>query len=649
MKLAFLLAFVWCCPGTGWCLPAGDHPGDETDTVPKIETTIVVTANRGETPLDMVGSTVYVLTRADLDQGHYRTVEEALATLPGIQVNRSGATGHVAGVMLRGAKSEHTLVLLDGMELNDPVSPGRSFDFGSLTLDQIERIEVILGPQSTLYGSDAVGGIIHIISRQGSGEPAVTGELEAGSYNSAGLRAGVSGEWKNLRFHLAAAHRRTGGFSSAAAEYGNSENDGWRQTSVFGRADTDFSPHWNGELVLHYFDDFSELDNWGGAFGDDPNYRQEGRRALARGQLRYRHPSGHWQQEFQLAYAGTSRRYENNEDAGHPGEWSRARYDGSNSRLAWQHLLLPAKGHTLSLGYEYEREGGKSYYHSGSLWGSYDSFFPRQYANTHSMFVQDRLEWREALFLTGGFRLDRHDRFGTNASFRLAPVALFKSTGTRLHASAGTGFKAPSLYQLYAPATAWGPTGNPGLQPEQSWNLDAGVSQFFAGRKVSAGTVYFYSQFSDLIDFVNGYQNVGKAISRGLESQLDWSPWPFLQAGLSYTYTNSWNVSSGEELLRRARHLGTFTVKFMPVRQVDVQVEVLHKGKRWDLDYTAYPAARVRLAPYTRLNLSASWRCREDLELYARMENLTNCRAEDIYGYGWAGPSARGGLRWNFK
>jgi vitamin B12 transporter len=623
-------------------------PSTERPTV-RIENEIVVTATRNESELRTLGHSVTVVNRDDIRRHGYQTVADAVAGVPGIQLQPGGSFGGTTSAIIRGANSEHTLVMIDGVEMNDAMHPGRGFDLGNLTLDNVERIEIIRGPLSTIYGSDAMGGIIHVITRRGEGGPHLEANLEGGSYGSWRGAAGLSGEGGDWQYSLAASRTVADGFSSAGERYGNSEPDAWRNTTVDGRLTYAFSPRLDATVTFRYTDAFNELDNFGGPFGDDTNYIGRLAQLNSSVGLEHRHSSGRWQQNLLFTYADTDRDYENPVDNDHPADSSTGTYKGIARKLTWQHQLIPDDNNIVTAGYEYQREQGHSFYLSESMWGPFESSFPDQSADIHSVFLQDQLQLRERVFLTAGVRMDHHNRFGTDWNGSVAPVALLHDGDTRLHASWGTAFKAPSLYQLFAPPSAWGNVGNAGLQPERSWSVDAGVDRHFLERTVWCSVTGFYSRFRDLIIFADGYENLNSAETAGVEIQGRWKPRPDLRMSAAYTFLHSEDTATGDELLRRARHTFSGDVEYRPLSRFGLSGEVRFKGARDDLDVSAWPAARVRLDPLLHLNMLVTYRLNDAVEIYGKFYNLLNDDSEEIYGYGVAGFAAYGGirLRWN--
>jgi vitamin B12 transporter len=631
----------------GWLGVATARPAatDAAESPVRIRTEIVVTATRTEAELRTVGNSVTVLTREEMQRCGYATVADALAGVAGVQLAASGPAGSVTTAFLRGANSEHTLLMIDGVRVNDPMSPSRGADLGNLTLDNVERIEVIRGPQSTVLGSDAIGGAIHIITRHGEGKPEVTAEAEGGSYGTWRARAGVAGTGGGWRYSGSVSHTTSDGYSAAATRDGNTEADGWRNTTATGRLEYAFSPALSASANFRFLDGRSGLDNFGGPWGDDPNFTGAERQLMAGAELRHTHGSGLWRQRLSFAYTGADREYLNPVDDAHPGDSSEAQYKGITHQFTWQHELFLFSGHALTAGYDYLREQGHSYYHSESPWGPYTSAFPGQSADMHSLYLQDQFQLGSRFFLTGGVRLDHHDRFGADVNFRLMPVLDLTATGTRFHGSVGTGFKAPSLYQLYAPPSDWGNTGNPDLRPEESWSVDGGVDQFLLNRSLWLSLTGFYNRYADLIVFGDGYENLADASAAGLEAEAQWAPRNGIRLGLAYTYTRSEDLASGEALLRRAPHVVSGTAEVRPVAKLNLAVQLLYKSARPDLDFSAWPARRIALDPYTLLNLTATYPLSDELELFGRVFNLLDQDLEEIAGYGWSDLAVYGGIR----
>ena len=631
-------------------LPLVSGPAEEAQDAQQqaLRHDVVVTATRIETPRREVASSITVVPVEALLLRGRRTVAEALADVAGLAGFQYGGPGGTVSLSIRGANSEHTLVLLDGVEVNDPMNPSRSSDLAHLSLDQVERLEVLRGPQSPLYGSDAMGGVVNIITRRGRGRPRFTLSGSAGSLAARTGTAGVSGSTARAHYAAGISYYGSDGISAASAAYaGNAERDGYRNFTFQGRAGFTPSPAFEAELTVRGVGAKSDLDGFGGPFGDDPNSLQDYRSGLVRGQAKARLFDGRWEQTLAVSYAGTERRNDNPIDAAHPDDSEKGVFESGLAKAEWLNTLLFAPSHTLVVGAEAEREHGRSDYEYRSLWGVSESVFPKSRAANAAVFAQD--QWRLAgrLFLTAGARVDRHSRAGTAFTYRVAPAFVIAETGTTLRATYGTAFKAPSLYQLLAPRTSWGPVGNPGLEAERAAGADAGIEQeAFGGRLIlSAGA--FRTDFRNLIvfDSAAGYVNIGLARTRGLEFGLETRPLEETRLKVLYTTLESRDRDTGEALLRRPRSKLGFEAETRLFGKLAAAVTLMRAGAREDLDFSSYPGRRVTLAPYTLLGADLNLPAGGGLELFVRLDNILDARYETVWGYGSPGFTAAAGFR----
>ena len=611
---------------------------------------VVVTATRVETPMEEIASSVTVISSEEIERKQKTHVMEILRGIPGLDVVRTGGAGKNTSVFIRGANSEHTLVMIDGVEVNDPISPGRSYDFAHLTVDNIERIEVIRGPQSTLYGSDAIGGVVNIITKKGEGKPKFFLSAEGGSFTTFREATGISGGNKWVNYSFALSRFDTEGISTASKKDGNYERDGYENTSL--SAKLGFKPMDNLgiDFILHYMDAKTELDNFAGVGGDDPNYVQKSNQFLFKTQVGLSLFDQVWSQKLGLALNDHNRDIKNKKDSQHPFDYEKGRYDGQLLKFDWQHHLQLHKTNALTFGLEYEREEGKSKYYWESLWGPGQSIFPKKTANIKGYYIQDEIKLWDRLFATLGIRIDDHSRFGSETTYRVAPAYLIKETDTKIKGTFGTGFKAPTLYQLFAPATLWGPIGNKDLKPEKSKGWDFGVEQNFFKNRVTLGATYFRNDFKDLIqfDWGQGYINIAKAKTEGVELFASAKPIDDLTLRINYTYTDTEDKTTGEALIRRPKNKIGFDINYHFLNNGNVNLGVVYVGKRDDLDFSISPSRRVKLDQYTLVNLAVSYDITKNFQLFGRVENLLDKEYEEAKGFGTPGLSFFGGIKLSF-
>jgi vitamin B12 transporter len=643
---------IFSSAAAGLCLSlfltgSGLDGREDKDSEDKLAYTVTVTANRLQTPERETASSLTVLTREDLQAAGIHSVVEALRVTVGLNVIQNGPPGSAASVFIRGGDAAQTKIMLDGIELNDPVTPSRSFDFSHLMVDNIDRIEIIRGPQSPLYGSDALAGVINIISRAGEGKPRIRLASRGGTFGTFSGHAEAAGESKTIQYSAGASCFRTDGFSAAGSQYaGNEEKDGYRNLTLSGRINLRLRDNLEWLVSARSLQTRTELDNMGGAYGDDPNHVSECDSVILHSGLRGLFLRNRWESSLDLSCVDTSRRYDNPADDAHPFSAENAEYLSDITKLNWQNNIFIHSANTLTLGLEYLQEKGESTYSSSSSLGGTLSVFPQNTADNLGVFIQDRISLDDRLFFTLGGRWDHHSRAGSALTYRAAPSFLIKATGTRLKTTLGTGFKAPSLYQLYAPATCWGPVGNLELEPERSLGWDAGFEQEFFGRSLLFSAAYFSNSYRNLIDFdyTHGYINVGTASSRGVELSLKSQPLDFLFFHSTYTYQKAENDVTKEALLRRPRHKFTLESRGTWMDSLQVRLTLIYMGESSDMFYSGYNADRVTLDDYVLLNSALSYDLFSGIILTLRMENMLNQEYELVKGYGTPGFSVYGGI-----
>lgn len=612
---------------------------------------VVVTATRVETPMEEIASSVTVISSLEIERKQKTHVLEVLRGVPGLNVVQTGGTGRQTSIFIRGANSEHTLVMIDGVEVNDPISPGRSFDFAHLAVDNIERIEVLRGPQSTLYGSDAIGGVINIITKKGEGKPKFFLSAEGGSFTTFRETAGLSGGNKWINYSLGLSRYDTKGISAASKKNGNYEKDGYDNTSLSTRLGFTPIENLNIDFLLRYINAESEIDTWVYNVGvvDDPNYIQKLEQFLFKTQAELSLFDKRWNQRLGLAVNDHDRYNKNKKDPQHPFDFEQGSYYGQLTKFDWQHHLKLHKTNALTFGFEFEREQGKSKYYWESLWGPGQSIFPEKTANMKGYYIQDEIKLWDRLFGTLGIRVDDHSGFGTETTYRIAPAYLIKEIGTKIKGTFGTGFKAPSLYQLFAPATLWGPIGNKNLKPEKSKGWDMGVEQSLFRDKVTLGATVFRNDFDDLIqfDFAKGYINIAKAKTEGAELFAAVKPIEDLTIRLNYTHMDTEDKKTDLDLLRRPKNKFGLDLNYHFLKKGNANLGVIYVGKRDDLDPITF-SRRIKLDGYTLVNLAASYDITKNFQIFGRVENLFNKEYEEVKGYGTPGLSLFGGIKINF-
>ncbi len=591
------------------------HAADDAD----VRETITVYGTRLGQPLTEAGSSVAVITAEDIEALGVDYAVDALARVPGVTVNQNGTFGGIASVRIRGAASEQTLVLVDGVVTNDPSSPGGGFNFATLDVANIERIEVLKGPQSTLWGSDAIGGVVNIVTKQP--QPGFGGNVyaEAGTYGT--LRGGGEVAFGDERYdlRLAAVRHETDGISKADAANGNDENDAYAATTVDLGAGVQFSETVRLALNVLHTDADSEFDSFVfGAQGNvgDGDELAKSQELVADLSLSFALFDGALDNLLLAGYSDIER---DNYTGGAFAYGS----EGDRRQYRYQGTLAFDGGHALAFGAEHETVST-----------------PDGEASIDGLFAL--VEWQalDALTLTAGLRRDDHETFGGETTGRLAAAWNPADTLT-FRASWGQGFKAPTLFQTtYFCCGATQP--NPDLRPETADGWDAGIDVRTPDGRGEFGFTVFDRDTENLITFdfaVGGYSNIAIATSSGVELSASYALNDWFGVGLDYAYIDA-EDGNGDPLIRVPEHSGDITLLLDPAGPFSGSVAIRYNGEEQD-------SADV-LDAWTRVDVAGRYRLSEAIELFARIENLFDEEYQQVLGYGTPGLSGYLGARFRF-
>ena len=608
---------------------------DPADQEPRyIFDTIVVTASRTETPLNQVSGSITVITAEDIERSSQSTVAGLLRDVGGLSIAQNGGPGKNASVFLRGAESAYTLFMIDGVEINDPMSPGRSFSPAHLSVDQVERIEVLYGSQSTLYGSDAIAGVVNVITRRGEGSPKIGASIEGGALGTFRGRAGLSGGAEGYQYALDGSFLNTRGISANAL--GSMEEDGYRNTTLGGRLGATPAANASVDLTWRYTDGRADIDNGVGPGGDDPNRVNSSRQLFIRPSATLRLWSQRWKQTLGYSLVDHSREDDNPVDE-NQGIALNSTFDARLHKVDWQNTLLLSDGNTLVFGAETELEQGES-----ESKGPFPSTFDRRTVRMTGFYLQELLQYGDALFATLGVRADHHSRYGTEVTYSIASNAYWEESGTRIKGAFGTGYKAPSLFQLYSSF------GDSTLQAGTSKSWEAGLEQYLADQRLMAGVTYFDNTFDNMVGWdseTSSYKNVFKATSRGMELTGRYSASGGTTLRAYYTLTDSKDHESDEQLLRRPRHSGGIVLDRRVRQGIDLNLSYRFSGERRDNDFSTWPATPATLDGYGIVNVAANWKITPNIQVFGRIDNFFDADYEEILGYGTVGITGYVGVR----
>ncbi|MES2895921.1 MAG: TonB-dependent receptor [Pseudomonadota bacterium] len=611
---------------------------------------LIVTANRSPQLADRVGQSVTVLDARDIASSQVAEISTLLAQTPGVSVSRNGGLGGVTSLRIRGAETDQTVVVVDGVKLNDPSQAGGGYNFANLLAGDIARIEILRGAQSTLWGSQAIGGVVNIVTAQAVEPLEGSLQLEAGARGTAYARATLGGKGERIAWRLAAGRFDTDGDSAYRL---GSETDGYEHTGFSGRAEIQAADAVSFDLRAVYSKGTNDFDGFPApafAFDDTQEY---GTTEDFVGYAAVNFDLGALKNRVAYGYTRTDRRNLDPDQAVTPVTFD-AR--GENRRWEYQGVWTVSEAWTATFGAESEEAEMRTV--------SPSAFSPnpppvRGKAGIDGIYAQVQGEVITGLTLTVGLRRDTHDTFGDEVLGQLAAAWSLNDGDTVLRASFGQGFKAPTLFQLYSDF------GNLALAPEEADGWDAGIEHRFADRFRVAAT-WFQRETESQIDFFsctvgntnplcrrNGvprfgfYANTARTKAHGaeLEGSVDLGP---LQLAANYTWTDTENVSPqgvnrGKRLTRRPEHLANIQATYTWSNEASLTAAVRHVGASFDNAGNTYV-----LQGHTLLDLRASYPLTGALEVYGRVENAFDDDYETTRNYSSPGRGAYVGVRAKF-
>ena len=626
--------------------PTPDVAGSAAANAPQ---DVVVVANRSPAPIGGVGESVTVLTLPQLEAQQTLVVSDVLDRTPGISVARNGGVGETTSLFIRGAETDQTLVLIDGVQLNDPSAPGGGFDFADLLIGDISRIEVLRGPQSTLYGSQAIGGVVNIVTADPTKPFQGAAQLEGGTYDTLYGKAGIGGKDGPWTWQVGAGYYNTGGIDAFDQRLGGEVPDSYHNDTVTTRLSYQLAPDASIDARAIYIQARSRFDGFDtptGNFGDDAEYGTTRETILYSG-YNFGLFADRLQNRIAAQYTLTQR-----DDYDPDMSPSDKTFDGrgTNVRVEYEGSYAIAEGWTAIFGAQSQRESITTSSPAFDLPGT-----PPTKASDTIDSGYGRLEAQpiHGLNLAAGVRYDDHSTFGGHTVGQASAAWTPNDGQTTFRTSWGQGFKAPSVYELFS---IYGDTG---LKPEQATGWDAGVEQkLFAGR-VDLQATYFQRSTTDLIEFTdclpnapcaNGfgfYENVAKAVADGVELAGDFRPVHGLDISANYTYLHDKNRSPGPDfnadLARRPSNTANLTTTYVWPVKLSTAIAVRYSGKSYDDD-----ANTILLKGYTLVDLRGSYPLTDHVELYSRVENLFNKAYETAFQFGSPRRAYYGGIRARF-
>jgi vitamin B12 transporter len=608
---------------------------------------IVVSPTTVPTPASQIGSSVTIITAADISREQRRTLPDVLSSVPGLNVVQTGGPGGQTALFMRGTNSYHVKVLLDGIDIGDPSTPNGAIDLAHILASDVERIEVLRGPQGGLYGANAIGGVISITTKKGEGPAKATAWAEGGSLGTFNQGAGFSGSKDKFDYAFNVTHFRstdipvTPGYVLPPGQKANP--NAYDNVTLSSRIGAQVNDNLKVNLIGRYIDArllYSNDDINVFPFAPFPSrsdYRNND--FYGRAEAVWSLFDGRFVNTFGLNVTDYHR---TNQD---PTAAPQAKYDGTRTALNWRGNIEVMPGQIVVVGLEREDDRANS-----SSFGTFPAIplsFSAKTGNSAG-FAELQSKLSDQLSVVANVRLDDDDQFGRHATWRVAPAFIVPGAQTKLKASYGTGFKAPTLYELYGVGD-FGYVGNPNLRPEISEGYDAGFEQPLWGGRVRFGATYFHNDITDLIQTVFvpvfSYINIGKARTYGVETFADAQVTDRLRIHADYTYTRARDLINDTDLTRRPKHKADLKVTYQPTDPLTVSATVIYVGSWLDFDRPGLLAAPVPAPSYTIVNLAADYAIDPRVTLFGRIDNLFDRRYENPIGWLQPGLAAYVGLR----
>ena len=610
---------------------------------------IIVTAVRAEVEAERLPASVSIIDRDSIELTGAPTLADALRDEPGLAVVQGGPAGSLTSIFIRGANSKHTLALYDGIRLNDPSSATGVFNFGADTLGDAARVEIVRGPLSSLYGSDAVGGAINILPRRApdSGVQPFA-EASVGERDTRRGLIGLGAAGDRARGVITVERFETAGFNVTPERMAlaGSESDGGDAATLSANGSLDLTDNVALEALVRVREGQSEFDTFSGGLGsaqraDDADLRLNDDQALwslgvtgtARGgALEARLRAG--QVLYDLASFNNGLRTDVYE----------AERDFVQLTGAWRAPSGALSDPEITYGLEYQDEKINT-----------DTAFNNPLSVSEdavSVFAAAQAGLSEALTVTGSVRFDDYEAFGGQTTANVGAVYAFAALNTRLRASYGTSFKAPTLSERFASSAFVTP--NPDLEPEEGVMAEIGFDTTL--EQIAFGAALYDGEIENLIEnvfdfstFTGVNQNIGKAELSGVEAYARWTPISAVTLSADYTYTDAVNADTGARLQRRPEHAASASARWRPNERAELSLRYAYTGERLDVIYDDagfFVASGEPVDGFARVDVSGRYQLTEELQVFAAVTNLLDETYEQPAAFAGAPRTASLGVRW---
>ena len=634
------LSIIGFIPAPSPVSAADINPGNNLESV-------VISATRTEQPREVTGTSLSVITAADLAAEQVAVVTDALKETPGLSVVRNGGVGQTTTIGIRGSEAGQTLVLIDGVRINDPSATDGEAILSDVFVNNTDRIEILRGPQSTLYGSDAIGGVVNILTRRGGSTPfAIAGTAEGGSFGAYRLNVGVSGTADAVEYGGAINYYNTQGIAAADSRPITANPDAYRNLGATGNIRVHLTDAVSVDLRGYSASARTAFDGY-----PPPNYT-----------LQY---TGEYGTDDLLAfYAGINVSFFDgrfrNRLAATDDDSERKNYNpalaapedffaqGRATTFEYQGIFDVTAVDQITFGAETQRSTLRT--------GSPSSFDPSPtpvvgHTRIDSYYAQYQTTLLDRLTLTGGFRHDDDEMFGGHDSVKFAAAWSLFAGSTVLRSNYGDGFKAPSLYELFSPYS------NPvkTLAPESARGWETGIDQKLFGGRALASMVYFQRRTDDQIDFFSCYgvvspactrrpfgyyDNITRARAQGIEFEASAQVFDNLAVSGNVTDMSVIDLATREDLARRPRIMANARIIWTPSTVWSIGASADYTGRRFDGASEIVP-----LPAFAVVNIFGSYAVSERIQLFARAENVFDRHYELAAGYRSLPRTLTAGLR----
>lgn len=620
---------------------------------------VVVTATKFPVKTSLTGKVVTIITRQQLEQSGGKDLSQVLTEQTGLFINGANSNpGKDKSVYLRGARVDHTLITIDGVPVYDPSGIGGNFDIRNLSLENIERIEILKGSQSTLYGSDAIAGVINIITRKSAGNKSSTSALLSyGSNNTLKAQAGVYNQKGRFGYSVNYSHYSSKGIDEAVNNSGNTntDRDGYKQNSLETRLHIAASKNLTLQPYFRYSKLNGDLDQ--GAFTDelDYTYQQKSWQAGLKSEWKL----GKSQLHLLYNFNSINRNYIDDSTKSRNGFsiFSEGNYKGTE-QFADLYITSPiSKTIKLTAGTDFRTSRSDQSYLSVSSFGPYESIYSKDSLNQHQIgvYAAGVMNLPSGFNLELGSRINFHSSYGNNVVYNINPSFLIRER-IKVFANISSGYRTPSLYQLFSEY------GNSKLNPEMAITYEGGIQYLGAKNNLQLRLTYFNRKVIDLIffyfnntTFQSQYINQDKQEDHGIETEFSFSPFKNTQLKAFYTFVTG-QISTNQNgkdtsfnnLLRRPKHSAALNIEQRLSRRLLVSTQIQYTGERKDayFDSNTFQTVNVTLTPYTLWDVYGEYALAGNhLKVFLSLRNITNARFTEVSGFNTLRFNGYGGIR----